>query len=343
MQVAVQGQGQGWGWGQGQGGGWGQRHGSPLAGEVRGLIVNEDLSGQRQVKWAALEAAGSSTRGSGWAPSGTGLSPWEDRAAQGRQARPAEAPEPSWGAAKKGALTMREARGRRSRWRIPPPGSRAAAGRCRSRAASAPPGATRAPRAAWRPRRRCGAARRPRSAERACSSCPSQRRALGLGLRARRGDVGVGRRVGPRASREGWGLWRRAACPASTREGSGAAQHLRPTRPAPAGRRPYCWRTSRRAPSCPPRGAGAEPRAPPGAPACRASASPAPGSHGAGGTGAGEGGVRVRGGGSRGATGSRAGGVSRLMGTCFRRSACPSDMLECVAFTVSSGRLRRRK
>eukprot|EP00964_Phaeocystis_antarctica_P013703 scaffold7519_cov38-Phaeocystis_antarctica.AAC.1 len=182
---------------------------------------------------------------------------------------------------------MREARGRRSRWRIPPPGSRAAAGRCRSRAASAPPGATRAPRAAWRPRRRCGAARRPRSAERACSSCPSQRRALGLGLRARRGDVGVGRRVGPRASREGWGLWRRAACPASTREGSGAAAHLRPTRPAPAGRRPYCWRTSRRAPSCPPRGAGAEPRAPPGARASRASASPAPGSHGDGGDGCG--------------------------------------------------------
>ena len=236
---------------------------------------------------------------------------------------------------------MREARGRRSRWRIPPPGSRAAAGRCRSRAASAPPGATRAPRAAWRPRRRCGAARRPRSAERACSSCPSQRRALGLGLCARRGGVGVGRRVGPRALRAGRGLWRRAACPASTREGSGAAQHLRPTRPAPAGRRPYCWRTSRRAPSCPPRGAGAEPRAPPGAPACRASASPAPGSHGDGGDG-------CRRGWREGARGgeSRCDGLKGgwLMGTCFRRSACPSDMLEVACVHArQSGRLRSPK
>ena len=138
-----------------------------------------------------------------------------------------------------GALTMREARGRRSRWRIPPRGSRAAAGRCRSRAASAPPGATRAPRAAWRPPRTCGAAHRPRSAERACSSCPSQRRALGLGLRARRGSVGVGRRVGPRALRAGRGLWRRAACPASTREGSGG----RSSTPA-ADAACACWATA---------------------------------------------------------------------------------------------------
>ena len=37
---------------------------------------------------AALEAARSSTRGSGWAPSGPVSPPWECRAAQSRQARP---------------------------------------------------------------------------------------------------------------------------------------------------------------------------------------------------------------------------------------------------------------
>ena len=46
--------------------------------------------------------AGSSTRGSGWAPSGPASS-WECRAAQSCQARSEEAQEPSWGAAK-GAL-----------------------------------------------------------------------------------------------------------------------------------------------------------------------------------------------------------------------------------------------
>ena len=50
----------------------------------------------RAMEWAALEAAGSSTRGSGWALSGP-TSPWECRAAQSRQARPEEAQEPSWG------------------------------------------------------------------------------------------------------------------------------------------------------------------------------------------------------------------------------------------------------
>eukprot|EP00964_Phaeocystis_antarctica_P024047 scaffold13457_cov56-Phaeocystis_antarctica.AAC.4 len=56
----------------------------------------------RAVKSAALEAASSSTRGSGWAPSGSASS-WECRAVGSRQARPEEAQAPSWGAAK-GAL-----------------------------------------------------------------------------------------------------------------------------------------------------------------------------------------------------------------------------------------------
>ena len=45
------------------------------------------------------EAAGSSTRGSGWALSEL-ASFWECRAAQSRQARPEEAQEPSWVTAK---------------------------------------------------------------------------------------------------------------------------------------------------------------------------------------------------------------------------------------------------
>ena len=56
----------------------------------------------KAVESAALEAASSRTRGSGWAPSGPASS-WEYRAAQSRQARPEEAQEPSWDAAK-GAL-----------------------------------------------------------------------------------------------------------------------------------------------------------------------------------------------------------------------------------------------
>eukprot|EP00964_Phaeocystis_antarctica_P013008 scaffold7127_cov21-Phaeocystis_antarctica.AAC.1 len=58
---------------------------------------------------AALEAASSSTRGSGWAPSGPASCPGcaePPRAAQSRQACPVEAQEPSWGPAKGGALTM---------------------------------------------------------------------------------------------------------------------------------------------------------------------------------------------------------------------------------------------
>ena len=58
------------------------------------------------VKSAALEAARSSTRGSGWAPSGS-ASVWECRAAWSRQARPGEALlEPSWGTAKRASLTV---------------------------------------------------------------------------------------------------------------------------------------------------------------------------------------------------------------------------------------------
>ena len=53
----------------------------------------------------ALEAARSSTRGSGWAPSGPASS-WECRAARTRQARPEKAQEPSWGTAQAGTLTL---------------------------------------------------------------------------------------------------------------------------------------------------------------------------------------------------------------------------------------------
>ena len=64
--------------------------------------VSRNLKGQKAVESAALEAAGSSNRGSGCAPSGW-ASPWECRAAQSRQVRPEEEQEASWGAAK-GAL-----------------------------------------------------------------------------------------------------------------------------------------------------------------------------------------------------------------------------------------------
>eukprot|EP00964_Phaeocystis_antarctica_P117172 scaffold81004_cov59-Phaeocystis_antarctica.AAC.1 len=59
----------------------------------------------KAVKLAALEAASSSTRGSGWAASGLACS-WECRAAQSRQARPEEAQEPSWGTATGATLSM---------------------------------------------------------------------------------------------------------------------------------------------------------------------------------------------------------------------------------------------
>ena len=50
---------------------------------------------------AALEAARSSTRGSGGASSGS-ASPWECRVVGSREARPEESQEPRWGAAKRG-------------------------------------------------------------------------------------------------------------------------------------------------------------------------------------------------------------------------------------------------
>eukprot|EP00964_Phaeocystis_antarctica_P062238 scaffold37273_cov56-Phaeocystis_antarctica.AAC.5 len=53
----------------------------------------------KAAKSATLEAASSSTRCSGWVPSGWASS-WECRAAQSRQARPEEAQEPSSGTAK---------------------------------------------------------------------------------------------------------------------------------------------------------------------------------------------------------------------------------------------------
>ena len=53
----------------------------------------------KAVKCATLEAASSSTGGRGWDPTGRGP-PWECQAARGRQARPEEAQEPGWGAAK---------------------------------------------------------------------------------------------------------------------------------------------------------------------------------------------------------------------------------------------------
>ena len=65
----------------------------------RRLVLTETVGS------ATLEAAGSSTRGSGWGHSGL-ASFWERRAAQSRQARPEEAREPSWGTAKRGAMTM---------------------------------------------------------------------------------------------------------------------------------------------------------------------------------------------------------------------------------------------
>eukprot|EP00964_Phaeocystis_antarctica_P091265 scaffold58506_cov33-Phaeocystis_antarctica.AAC.1 len=51
--------------------------------------------GPKAVESAALEAASSSNRGSGWAPR-VPASSWECRAAQSRQARPEEAHEASW-------------------------------------------------------------------------------------------------------------------------------------------------------------------------------------------------------------------------------------------------------
>ena len=66
-----------------------------------------DLELERTSTWGANggvttrlgEAAGSSTRGSGWPPSGPASAPWERRTAQGCQGRPEEALIPSSGTA----------------------------------------------------------------------------------------------------------------------------------------------------------------------------------------------------------------------------------------------------
>ena len=67
------------------------------------------LYGQRQRNrqlWRRLaRASSSSTRGSGWAPSGLTPLPWECRAAQSHQARSEEPQEPSSGATKRAYLT----------------------------------------------------------------------------------------------------------------------------------------------------------------------------------------------------------------------------------------------
>eukprot|EP00964_Phaeocystis_antarctica_P152719 scaffold120725_cov63-Phaeocystis_antarctica.AAC.1 len=54
----------------------------------------------KAVESAALEAASSNTRGSGWALSRPASS-WRCRAAQSRQERPEEAQEPGWDTAKR--------------------------------------------------------------------------------------------------------------------------------------------------------------------------------------------------------------------------------------------------
>eukprot|EP00964_Phaeocystis_antarctica_P039859 scaffold22787_cov63-Phaeocystis_antarctica.AAC.1 len=72
------------------------------------------LDGQRRGNrrlWRRLARAVGAVARRGWA------SPWEGRAVQGRQARPEEAQEPSWGTAKWGTLTMRPGRRLRTGWR----------------------------------------------------------------------------------------------------------------------------------------------------------------------------------------------------------------------------------
>ena len=69
------------------------------------MILMPLPEGSRAVKSAALEAASSSIRGTGWAPSGPASS-WECRAAWSRQARREEAKEPSWATAKGSSLSM---------------------------------------------------------------------------------------------------------------------------------------------------------------------------------------------------------------------------------------------
>eukprot|EP00964_Phaeocystis_antarctica_P003643 scaffold1958_cov35-Phaeocystis_antarctica.AAC.2 len=70
--------------------------------ELHGVVGLWEPGWSTAVEWATLEAASSSTRGSGGALSGP-ASFWECRAAYRAAARPEEAQEPSWGTAK-GAL-----------------------------------------------------------------------------------------------------------------------------------------------------------------------------------------------------------------------------------------------
>jgi hypothetical protein len=71
---------------------------------LTGLHGQRMIYGRRRWNRRLLEAASSSTRGGGWAPSGPASS-WECRAAQNHQARREAAQEPSWGAAEGGTLT----------------------------------------------------------------------------------------------------------------------------------------------------------------------------------------------------------------------------------------------
>eukprot|EP00964_Phaeocystis_antarctica_P013704 scaffold7519_cov38-Phaeocystis_antarctica.AAC.2 len=89
------GQGRGCGWSQGRGGGWGQRRGSPLACEVRGLIVDEDLkwpdAGENGRLWRRLdrapEAAAGRPVGPTSPPGRTGLLRAARRALRRRRSR----------------------------------------------------------------------------------------------------------------------------------------------------------------------------------------------------------------------------------------------------------------
>ncbi len=73
-------------------------HAAHALAQARLHVLEAEPKWSKAVKWAALEAAGLSTRGSGWDPSGQASS-WECQAAQGRQARPDEAQELSWATA----------------------------------------------------------------------------------------------------------------------------------------------------------------------------------------------------------------------------------------------------
>ena len=89
------------------------------------------LNGQKTVESAALEAACSSTRGSGGTPQWPGLSPWLSRAARSRQARPEEA-----GA--RAELDTRVPMEHFDRAAAPPSSSEGSSGRSRAAAVSSP-------------------------------------------------------------------------------------------------------------------------------------------------------------------------------------------------------------